>query len=77
MRDFARLDFNNHKTAKQPIVKNEVNEEFIVFEHNPLLPGNKGKSLPQFEQKISNMRNNRAFQIAFLKGGFLFKPKKL
>ena len=72
MRDFTRLDFNNHETAKQPIVKNEVNEEFIVFEHNPLLPSNKGKSLTQFEQEISNMRNNRTFQIGFIKGRIHF-----
>ena len=68
MRQFVRLDFDNNEALQQAVIENKIGKEVITIEMQALLPRDKGKTVAEFQQKILQMADNRAFQIFFVIG---------
>jgi hypothetical protein len=76
MRDFMGFDLNHHEAAQQTVVKNQIREEFIIFNQQPFLPGDKRKAIAHFEQELLQMRNESGFKVFFIVRRLSFQSQK-
>ena len=76
MRQFVRFDFDDNETLQQAVIQHQISKKFIAIEMQSFLPGDKGKTIAQFQQKFLQMADDGTFQIFFVIRRFTLQAKK-
>ncbi len=77
VRQFTRFDLHNNKTLQQAVVQNQVDKKIITIDMYTFLPGDEGKTITEFQQKLLQMCNNGLLQVFFVESLIAIKPEKL
>ncbi len=60
---------NQHKTFKNIVVKNKINEKVLSIQCESLLSGNKRKPTAKFQEELLEMVNKGLFQVTLINMG--------
>ncbi|MPN57039.1 hypothetical protein SDC9_204733 [bioreactor metagenome] len=68
--EVALFEVHGNKAAEVQMVKEEIEEEFLITYFDPVLAADEGKATPKFEQEFLNVGKQAGFQFALVKGFF-------
>ena len=64
VRELAKLQIEEHKTAQEPVVEHEVHLEVVLLVGEALLPAHEGVSAPQLEEELLQVVDDARLQVA-------------
>src|SRR5262245_59544276 len=77
MSELAKLEVDQNKAAKQPVIEDEVYVEVVTIQRKPLLSRDKAEALAKLEKEAFELINDGLLEISLLPGRLLGEAKKL
>ena len=63
MRQAADLEVQEHEGAREPVVEDQVDEEMLAVDRDPLLARHEGEALAQLEQELLELVDQGLLEV--------------